>query len=140
MAKYLAHQVVKYMTNLGINISNSVIGVMGFTFKENCPDIRNTKIIDVINELREWGIEVKVADPWADKDEVKSLYDIDLEEIDCNNKVDSLIVAVGHKEYRELRAKTIRDYCKGDAPIIADVKSLYKKEDLINEGFNVLRL
>ena len=68
------------------------------------------------------------------------IFDIDLEEIDCNNKVDSLIVAVGHKEYRELRAKTIRDYCKGDAPIIADVKSLYKKEDLINEGFNVLRL
>ena len=90
MAKYLAHQVVKYMTNLGINISNSVIGVMGFPLKENCPDIRNTKIIDVINELRSGSIEVKVADPWADKDEVKSLYDIDLEEIDCNNKVDSL--------------------------------------------------
>lgn len=140
MAKFLVNQVVKHMTLQGINISESVVGVMGITFKENCPDIRNTKIIDVINELKGWGINVKVSDPWADKDEVKSLYDIDLEKIDNNNKVDTLIVAVGHQEYRELSTKTLRDYCIGDNPIIADVKSIYKKEDLIKEGFNIYRL
>ena len=140
MAEYLVHQVVKHMSSNGIDISNSVVGVMGITFKENCPDIRNTKIIDVINVLKMWGIKVKVTDPWADKKEVKDLYDIVLEKIDSNNKVDSLIVAVGHKEYRELKAETIRNYCNGSSPVIADVKSIYQKEDLSKEGFDVYRL
>ena len=134
MAEYLVHQVVKHMSSNGIDISNSVVGVMGITFKENCPDIRNTKIIDVINVLKMWGIKVKVTDPWADSKEVKDLYDIVLEKIDSNNKVDSLIVAVGHKEYRELKAETIRNYCNGSSAVIADVKSIYQKEDLSKKG------
>ena len=140
MAEYLVHQVVKHMSSNGIDISNSVVGVMRQLFKENCPDIRNTKIIDVINVLKMWGIKVKVTDPWADKKEVKDLYDIVLEKIDSNNKVDST-PAVGHKEYRELKAETIKIICNGSSPVIADVKSLYQKEDLSKEGFlDVYRL
>jgi UDP-N-acetyl-D-galactosamine dehydrogenase len=83
---------------------------------------------------------VVVVDPWADQLELKKTYDISLGEINSNKQVDSLIVAVGHDEFRSKSAEELRSYCRGSNPVIADVKSIYKKQDLMREGFVVFRL
>jgi len=140
MAFYMVKKVLQKMVVNGIEIKNSTIGVMGITFKENCPDVRNTKIADVVYELRNWGANVVVVDPWANQSELKKIYDISLGEINANNKVDSLIVAVGHNEFRSKSAQELRSFCKGSNPVLADVKSIYKREDLIGQGFSVFRL
>jgi UDP-N-acetyl-D-glucosamine/UDP-N-acetyl-D-galactosamine dehydrogenase len=140
MAFYMVKKVLQKMVVNGIEIKNSTIGVMGITFKENCPDVRNTKIADVVYELKNWGVNVVVVDPWADQSELKQTYDITLGEISSNKQVDSLIVAVGHDEFRSKSAKELRSLCKGSNPVLADVKSIYKREDLISQGFSVFRL
>jgi UDP-N-acetyl-D-galactosamine dehydrogenase len=140
MSFYMVKKVLQKMVVNGIEIKNSTIGVMGITFKENCPDVRNTKIADVVYELKNWGVNVVVVDPWADQSELKQTYDITLGEISNNKQVDSLIVAVGHDEFRSKSAKELRSLCKGSNPVLADVKSIYNREDLIGQGFSVFRL
>ena len=140
MAIYMVKKILQKMIVNGIEIKNSTIGVMGITFKENCPDIRNSKIADVVYELKNWGANVVVVDPWANELELKKIYDISLGEINANKKVDSLIVAVGHNEFRSKSAQELRSFCKGSNPVLADVKSIYKREDLIGQGFSVFRL
>ena len=140
MAHYMVKKVVQKMLKNGIDVTNASVGVMGITFKENCPDIRNSKIVDVISELENWGINVVVTDPWADPGEVKETYNITLNKISNKHKVDSLIVAVGHSEFRCLSPEVLRSYCKGSSPVIADVKSLYERSTLGDQGFSVFRL
>ena len=140
MARYMVKKVIQRMINNGINISSSTVGVMGVTFKENCPDIRNSKISDVISELKNWGVKVVVTDAWANPSEVHKVMDINLEEINIDNRVDSLIVAVGHNEYRSLSPDVLRYFCKSSSPVIADVKSLFNKKDLELQGFEVFSL
>ena len=140
MSFYMVKMVLQQMINKGIEIKNSTVGLMGITFKENCPDVRNSKTIDVLNELKKWGVNVIVVDPWVDQSNLLKNYGIKLGKIDKENKVDSLIVAVGHNEFRSLSAKELRSYCNGSKPVIGDVKSIYKKEELIKEGFSVFRL
>ena len=140
MAIYMVKKILQKMIVNGIEIKNSTIGVMGITFKENCPDVRNSKVADVVYELRNWGANVVVVDPWASQSELKEIYDISLGEINANKKVDSLIVAVGHNEFRSKSAEELRSFCKGSNPVLADVKSIYKREDLISQGFSVFRL
>lgn len=139
MSYYLVKKLVQRMLNNNINVSGSTVGVLGITFKENCPDIRNSKIFDVISELENWGINVVVMDPWADHNEVKKHYGITMASI-SKNTLDSLIVAVGHKEFRDLTSKELKEYCRGTAPVLADVKSIYSKDDLSDQGFSVFRL
>lgn len=140
MAIYMVKKILQKMILNGIEIKNSTIGVMGITFKENCPDVRNSKIADVVYELKNWGANVVVVDPWANQSELQEIYDISLGEINANKKVDSLIVAVGHKEFRSKSPEELRSFCKGSNPVLADVKSIYKREDLISQGFSVFRL
>jgi UDP-N-acetyl-D-galactosamine dehydrogenase len=140
MAIYMVKKILQKMIVNGIEIKNSTIGVMGITFKENCPDVRNTKIADVVYELRNWGANAVVVDPWANQSELQEIYDISLGEINANKKVDSLIVAVGHNEFRSKSPEELRSFCKGSNPVLADVKSIYKREDLISQGFSVFRL
>ncbi|MDB4263146.1 nucleotide sugar dehydrogenase [Porticoccaceae bacterium] len=139
MARYVARNLVKKMVNNGINVADSTVTVLGVTFKENCPDIRNSKIIDLVNELKAWNINVLVSDPWADSAEVSDSYGISLCGID-EAKSDALVVAVGHDEFRILGPELLISLCKGPAPIIADVKSLYDRELLERQGFTVFRL
>ena len=140
MAIYMVKKVIQQMINNGIEVKNSTVGLLGITFKENCPDIRNSKVIDVVNELKNWGVNVVVVDPWADKLKLQEEYNIQLGVIDEKNKVDSLIVAVGHNQFRSISAEELRNFCKGSKPVIADVKSIYNKEDLLAEGLSVFRL
>jgi UDP-N-acetyl-D-galactosamine dehydrogenase len=114
---------------------------MGITFKEDCPDIRNTKIIDLINELEDWSIKYKVVDPWAIANEVKIEYGIELENIENIHDCDALIVAVGHNQFRKLTAAQLKEMCSNEAtPVIADLKSIYNKNELESNDFSVIRL
>ncbi len=140
MAQYMVKKVVQKMLVNGIDVTNCTVGVLGITFKENCPDVRNSKITDVVSELKNWGVNVVVADPWADPIEVERTYGISLGKVDSNHQVDSLIVAVGHDEYRDLDPESLRAYCSGSTPVLADVKSLYDRNTLSEQGFSVFRL
>lgn len=140
MASYMVKKVVQKMLKNGIDVTKSTVGVMGITFKENCPDIRNSKVIDIITELRNWNIKVVVVDPWADPAEVQAVYDLSLGEISSKEQVDSLIVAVGHHQFRDLEPVELRGFCRGSMPVLADVKSLYDRFALSAQDFSVFRL
>lgn len=140
MARYVARATIKRMTKNGIEVTKAKVGILGVTFKENCPDIRNSKIIDLIKEFYNWGIEVVVADAWADAAEVEREYGIKLATIDAEKPVDSLIVAVGHNEYRELTPAQLRSYVRTEKPVLSDIKSLYSRDELSAQGFTVFRL
>ncbi|CAM8670417.1 WecC UDP-N-acetyl-D-mannosaminuronate dehydrogenase [Comamonadaceae bacterium] len=141
MARYAARSIVKRMLQNGIDVARSTVGVLGMTFKENCPDIRNSKVADLVRELSQWGCTVVVADPWANSDEVRHEYGLTLGQVDASNPVDSLIVAVGHNEFRDLTPSELRACCgQQTAPVIGDLKSLFDKSALSSAGFTVFRL
>jgi UDP-N-acetyl-D-galactosamine dehydrogenase len=140
MARYVARNTIKLMLKNGINVPTAKIGVLGITFKENCPDIRNSKVVDMITEFKQWGVEVLVCDPWANSEEVETEYSLTLSTIDELQNVDSLVVAVGHDEFRCLSSKDFKDLVKGDKPVFSDVKSIFDRHDIAAEGFTVFRL
>ncbi len=126
MGIFVANQVVKLMIKKGKRIEGAKILVLGITFKENCPDIRNSRVIYVINELKDFGCNVDVYDPWADKEEVKEEYGIDLltkeDNIDLS-KYDAIVVAVAHDEFKNMDIK------KSDNQVIYDIKGILKESD-----------
>lgn len=140
MARYVARKVVQKMLKSGTPVLGSKVGVLGVTFKENCPDIRNSKVVDLIVELRKWNVDVVVADPWCDPIELEEATGLQMSAIDAEHPVDALVVAVGHNEYRGLTPAELRAMCLGDNPVIADVKSLYDRHALAKTGLSVFRL
>ena len=140
MARYAARNVIKRMLQNGIDVARSKVGVMGITFKENCPDIRNSKVADLVKELQSWGVTVVVSDPWADAAEVKHEYGITLGDISAQNPVDSLVIAVGHQEFRALTPETLKSFCTtAHKPVAADLKALYDRHSMADVGFTVFR-
>ncbi len=141
MARYAARGIIKRMLKNGIDVARSTVGVMGITFKENCPDIRNSKVADLVAELESWGVTVVVNDPWANGVEIHQEYGIELGVISVNHPVDSLVIAVGHQEFRALSPQTLKSYCKNECrPVIGDLKSLFDPHILTEAGFTVFRL
>lgn len=140
MARYVARNTIKLMLQSGIDVPRATVGVLGITFKENCPDIRNSKVADLVKEFTQWGTKVVVTDPWADQDEVKHEYGFSLGTIDALHQVDSIVVAVGHNEFRALTAEQLKSFVKHEKPVIADVKSLFDRASLKAQGFTVFRL
>ena len=140
MARYVARNVIKRMLRNGIDVARSTVGLLGITFKENCPDIRNSKVVDMVREFETWGIKVVVTDSWANAEEVAHEYGVQLGTVDADHPVDSLVVAVGHNEYRNLTPADLRLLCRGDKPVLADVKSLYNRHEATAAGFTVFRL
>lgn len=140
MAQYVAQSTIKHMVKNGIDVTTATVGILGVTFKENCPDIRNSKIADVIAEFKQWGVNVVVCDPWADAAEVQHEYGVELGQVDAEHQVDSLVVAVGHNEFRDMSTLELRNLVKSEKPVIADVKSLFDRDQLTAQGFTVFRL
>lgn len=140
MAQYVAQSTIKHMVKNGIDVTKATVGILGVTFKENCPDIRNSKIADVINEFKHWNVNVVVCDPWADAEEVKHEYCIELGTVDAKHPVDSIVVAVGHNEFRKMSAAELRQLVRGDKPVLTDVKSLFDRAEMAEQGFTVFRL
>lgn len=125
MGRYVARNTIRLMLKNGMDVPRCRIGVLGITFKENCPDIRNSKVVDMIREFEAWGANVVIADPWASAEEVMHEYGLPLGRIDADNPVDTLVVAVGHNEFRQALPQQLRKFCRGDRPVLADVKSLF---------------
>ena len=140
MSRYVGKCVIKKMVQNRIDLSSAKIAVLGVTFKENCPDIRNSKVVDLIRELESWGVDLVIADPWADPAEVKQEYGLNLVSFDDLKDLDSIVVAVGHNEFRALSATDLMELTSSRNPVIADVKGLYQRESLIDAGFTVFRL
>ena len=140
MSSFIVDTVLKELSEFK-DIADSDIGILGFTFKDNCPDFRNTKVADIYKLLKNKVNSVKIADSWADKELVKKEYGIELVDL-LSFKVDYLIVAVGHSEYTSLAPEKLKDLYKNDTDIfkIADIKSIFDKDILIQNGFKVFRL
>lgn len=140
MGRYAARNVIRLMIKNGINVADSTVGVLGITFKENCPDVRNSKVVEMIQELEDWGLIVKVMDPRANAQEVYQEYGLILEQITPQTPVDSLIIAVAHTQFAQLEPKELRALCpQYSKPVIADLKALYELKDLKAQGFEVFR-
>lgn len=140
MARYVARNTIKLMLKSGVDVPRARIGVLGITFKENCPDIRNSKVIDLIRELIAWGATVVATDPWADPVEVRHEYGMSLGEVSSDHPVDALIVAVGHQEFRQMDLAELKALTRGTSPVLADVKALFDRVAASAAGFTIFRL
>lgn len=126
MGEYVASQVVKLMIKKGITVNGANLLLLGITFKENCPDVRNTKIVDVVAALEEYGIQVTLYDPWANPDEVMHEYGLTCHpELVSGSKFDAIVLGVAHKEFLDLNLKPLM-YEKA---VVYDVKGILKKSD-----------
>ena len=121
MGCYVVSQVVKLMLQKKIHVNGSSILIMGLTFKENCPDLRNTRVTDMIEELSEYGSNIDVYDPWVDKDEAKQVYGLSLLKDIEKNKYDAIILAVAHSEFSDIGIDTLHQFGK-DQHVIYDLK------------------
>lgn len=130
MGKYIGQNTIKKLVLADKKVKGAKVGIMGITFKENCPDIRNTKVIDIINELREYGVDVLVYDPIANKDDVKSEYNIDLVSYENLQKLDAVLIAVEHEEFKKLDIKDIKNMQNKKNPIIIDIKGIFDKDKI----------
>ena len=129
MGDYIVEQVIRLMTNKSINLINSNILIMGLAFKENCPDIRNTKVMDLVNGFKKFKINVDVYDTWADKDQTLNEYNIKLIDNPEEGKYDAIIFAVAHDEFKKLPINQIRSLGKKNH-IIYDVKCILEFDDV----------
>jgi UDP-N-acetyl-D-glucosamine/UDP-N-acetyl-D-galactosamine dehydrogenase len=141
MAQYAGKMIIKKMLQRGVDVANSKIGVLGVTFKENCPDVRNSKIFDLINELKSWNVEVVAIDPVADLEQVKKMYNVDVVKEYPAQLLSAIIVAVKHNEFSELSPVELGKMCVNDHKIVlGDLKGLYDRNALEAYGFDVFRL
>ena len=141
MGRYVARTTIKRMIQNGIDVTRATVGVLGLTFKENCPDIRNSKVIDIIREFQEFGIRVVAEDPYADSREVAREYPgVEIGRIAPEAQVDALVVAVAHNEYSSRSADALRALLRGEKPVLADVKSLFDQRALAEVGITAWRL
>ena len=144
MGAYVADAAIKEMIEAGMAPKKATVVIMGLTFKENCPDTRNSKIVDIVNRLKEYDINPIVTDKWADKDVAKEEYDIDLTNWEDVPKADCVIVAVGHKEYRNLSVIQLKELFKPELKdrkkVLVDVKSLYRLDELQASGMRFWRM
>jgi UDP-N-acetyl-D-galactosamine dehydrogenase len=124
MGAYVAAQLVKAMLRRCIQVNGARVLLLGLSFKENCPDLRNTRVMDLIAELKEFGIEVDVHDPWADRREAQREYDLELVEVVEENVYDGIVLAVSHDAFRELSPQTIRAWGRKNH-VFYDLKSVF---------------
>ena len=122
MGEFIGGKLVKLLIKKGLRVSGSKCLILGITFKENCPDIRNTRVVDIISELEEYGVVVDIHDPWADKEEVKKELGLELAETIDMDQYDSIVLAVSHEEFVAM------DWSQVNDKVIFDVKSILPRE------------
>ena len=140
MGRYAAQNIIRLMLKNGNNVAGATVGLLGITFKENCPDVRNSKAIDIFTELQNWGVTVRVMDPWANSEELEQKYGFTLTEISPQNPVDSLVIAVAHRQFTRMTPIELAKLCcTHTKPVIGDLKALYEPKELEKQGFTVFR-
>lgn len=140
MGRFVARNAIKEMVRQGIDVARARIGILGITFKENCPDIRNSKVVDIARELEDYGVEVIVSDPHASPEEVHEEYGIRMGPVDPANPVDALVIAVSHREFKQMSPIALRALTRGPRPVLIDVKCIQPQAALEAAGFVVWRL
>ncbi|WP_368506045.1 nucleotide sugar dehydrogenase [Alkalihalophilus sp. As8PL] len=164
MGKYVAESTVKRMIKAKKQINGAKVAIFGVTFKENCPDVRNTKVIDVVKELEEYGVEVKLVDPVADKEDLWHEYRINLSDVEEIKEVDAVIFAVPHEEFKAINFDEIKKMFKryehvgseiidevassteieianeSNESVLIDIKGIYNRKEAEHEGFSYWRL
>lgn len=143
MGAFVADAAIKQMIEAGLAPKKANVIILGITFKENCPDTRNSKVVDIIKRLKEYEIDPIVSDSWADVEVAKHEYGVDLVPFEELPKADCLIVAVGHNEFRSMSTMQLKTMFK-DIPdaekVLIDVKSLYRLDELKASGMRFWRL
>lgn len=129
MGQYVASQLIKAMLKKRIHVEGANVLIMGLTFKENCPDLRNTKVVDVIRELKQYNVNIDIIDPWASCDEAQQEYGLIIKEKVEYNSYDAILVTVGHKEFKAMGADVIRSYGKNNH-VLYDLKYVLPKESV----------
>ena len=141
MGKFIAEKTIKKLIEAEKIVKNSHVLIMGLTFKENCPDLRNSKVEDIIKELKEYNVKISVVDPIADKNEAKREYNVELEKLENIKDLDAIILAVGHDEYKEIDLKDLEKYyLNKENKILIDVKGIIDKEEASKLEYNLWRL
>ncbi len=142
MGKYVAENTVKNLIKANVNVADAKVGILGFTFKENCPDTRNTRVIDIYNELMEYGISPIVADPVADSEEAMHEYGIKFAEMNEISEMDAIIIAVAHSEFGGINIEKLNSMFKSDAAkkVLVDVKGVLDKKSFENTDYIYWRL
>ena len=140
MGKYIAENTVKNLIKAEKTVKGAKVAVLGFTFKENCPDTRNSKVYDIIQELREYGIEPVVADPVADAAETKRLYEIDFCDWKKISGMDAVILAVAHEAFAELTMADVEKLFAAGKRVLIDVKGLFNRGEYEKAGYCYWRL
>ena len=144
MGAYIADAAIKQMIEAGMAPKKATVLILGITFKENCPDTRNSKVADIIHRLREFEIEPVVTDEWADSLVTKQEYDVELVPFEKVPKADCVIVAVGHNQFRSMSMMQLKKLFKDNLPdkekVLIDVKSLYRRDELDASGMRYWRL
>ena len=140
MGKYVAENVVKNLIAADKAVKDAKVAILGFTFKENCPDTRNTKIIDIVNELKEYGITPVIADPEADAEEAKHLYGIEFVEAKEIKDMDAVILAVAHSAFKSLAMSDMNSFFGEGKKVLLDLKGLLNRKEYETAGYSYWRL
>lgn len=142
MGRYVAESMVKNLIKADIPVKRAKVAILGFTFKENCPDTRNTKVIDIYKELGEYGITPVVVDPAADADEAKRLYNVTFESMEAVKDMDAVIVAVAHTQFLELRKSDVDGFyhLAHKKKVFMDLKGLFDRNEYLTEDYIYWRL
>lgn len=140
MGKYIAEQTIKELIKAEVAVKGSKVLIMGFAFKENVKDVRNTRVIDIYNELKEYGVRPFIYDPKVDKEEVQLEYGINIIEKPADfSPYDGIIVAVKHDEFKVLPVEYLLSLCSNSNPVIIDVKGIFDKDSVRLAGFRYWR-
>ncbi len=140
MGKYVAENVVKNLINADKGVKDAKVAILGFTFKEDCPDTRNTRVIDIVNELNEYGINPVIVDPEADSEEAERIYGISLADISCVKDMDAVVLAVAHERFKKLTVNDIDSYFGEGKKVLLDIKGILDRKEYENAGYSYWRL
>ncbi|MBB6631970.1 nucleotide sugar dehydrogenase [Clostridium algidicarnis] len=143
MGRYVVENLIKNLINADVPVKDAKVAILGFTFKENCPDTRNTRVIDIVNELEEYGLTPIIADPQADAKEAKREYDIEFNSIDEVKCMDAVVIAVGHDEFLNLSQEEMDKLFKNgpnSSKVILDIKGILNKSQYEKLGYRYWRL
>ena len=140
MGRYVAENTVKTLIAADKAIKGARVAILGFTFKENCPDTRNTKVVDIVNELKEYGVDPLICDPCADAEEAKQLYGVEFSPLEAVTDMDAVIVSVAHEAFRSFTPERIDGFFGAGKNVLIDVKGLYDRRAFVSRGYLYWRL
>lgn len=143
MGKYVVENLIKNLIKADVPVKDAKVAILGFTFKENCPDTRNTRVIDIVNELKEYGINPMIADPEADAQEAKHEYGIDFDSVEGIKEMDAIIIAVGHDQFLKFTREDFEKMFKdgsNESKVLLDIKGILDRKEYEIAGYKYWRL